>query len=508
LAHELSTDPYNQGDIHLKKMSLKDNHTVGWNFDNSYANQPKNFFTPISPVTVREPRIIVINYKLAKELGLDLNVLTDEHLAQIFSGNSLPPGSKPISQAYAGHQYGQFTYLGDGRAHLIGEHLTPDGIRVDIQLKGSGKTPYGRRGDGRAVLAPMLREYIISEAMYSLGIPTTRSLAVVTTGEPVYREHIEQGAVLTRVASSHLRIGTFQYLSAEEDLHGLKKLADYTLSRHYPELTQTDKPYLNLIKAVMNKQIDLIVHWMRVGFIHGVMNTDNMALSGETIDYGPCAFMDNYDPATVFSSIDSSGRYSYANQPPIAQWNLARFAETLLPLLHEHLEEAISMASEVINEFPMLYRYKWMAMMRAKLGLFGEQPDDEQLILDLLHWMHQHNADYTNTFRNLRQKEQVPEELINNELVKKWLDQWELRLQKNNKPIGSSHHLMNTHNPLIIPRNHHVEQSLTAASSGNLEPFHTLLNALKQPYKNSPELKPYQSSPTPGECIYQTFCGT
>lgn len=482
--------------------------TVGWSFDNSYAKLPENFYSRIAPENVRKPRVVIINHALSQELGLNLQLLTDEQLADLLSGNLLPDGAEPISQAYAGHQFGHFTYLGDGRAHLVGEHNTPDGKRIDIQLKGSGKTPYARRGDGRAALGPMLREYVISEAMHALGIPTTRSLAVVTTGEQVYRQTILQGAILTRVASSHLRVGTFEYLAAEKDKNGLKQLADYALARHYPDITKSEQPYRELLKAVIERQADLIVHWMRVGFIHGVMNTDNMTLSGETIDYGPCAFMDAYNPATVFSSIDHMGRYAYANQPAIAQWNLARFSETLLPLLHDDMDRAVKIAEEVVNGFSAIYIDKWQAMMRAKLGLFGEQKDDDMLISDLLDWMQQQNMDYTNTFRDLSGEDKPTDKPYCNKTFLNWYERWQARLKQNPKPLKSSLCLMKANNPVVIPRNHKVEQALEAASSGEYKPFHDLMAALKEPYKNQPELKPYQSSPNPDERIYQTFCGT
>ncbi len=484
------------------------NQKIGWSFDNSYATLPEYFFTRMSPVPVRQPRIVVINSDLGQALGLNLIMRSDEQLAQLFSGNILPEGSEPISQAYAGHQFGHFTYLGDGRAHLIGEHNTPDGKRVDIQLKGSGKTPYGRRGDGRAALGPMLREYIISEAMHALGVPTTRSLAVVTTGELINRETIVQGAILTRIASSHLRVGTFEYFSAQNDVNGLKMLADYAIARHYIEAKKSDQPYHTLLKTVIEQQANLIVHWMRVGFIHGVMNTDNMALSGETIDYGPCAFMDAYDPATVFSSIDHMGRYGYANQPIIAQWNLARFAETLLPILHEDIDKAIQIAEAAINEFSVLYQAKWLAMMRAKLGLFGEQIDDNKLFADILDWMHAQRADYTNTFRDLSGEEKPPSEHYDSNAFQDWYERWQVRLKQNNKPIKSSLCLMKASNPAVIPRNHNVNQALESASNGDIKPFHDLLSALKEPYKQRPDIKPFQSPPTPGERVHQTFCGT
>lgn len=484
------------------------NQKIGFNFDNSYAMLPEHFFTRMAPVSVRQPRIVVINNILSQELGLDIENLSEEYLASLLSGNILPEGSDPISQAYAGHQFGHFTYLGDGRAHLIGEHNTPDGRRVDIQLKGSGKTPYGQRADGRAALGPMLREYIMSEAMHALGIPTTRSLAVVTTGELVYRETTLPGAILTRIASSHLRVGTFEYFLAKNDTNGLKTLADYTIARHYAKAKQSDQPYLTLLKMVIEQQSNLMVHWMRVGFIHGVMNTDNMVLSGETIDYGPCAFMDAYDPETVFSSIDYMGRYSYANQPIIAQWNLARFAETLFPILHENIDKAIQLAEEAVNEFPALFQNKWQAMMRAKLGLFGKQRDDNKLFSDILDWMHQQNADYTNTFRDLSSEEKSTGKLYDSKAFQDWYERWQVRLKENNTPLKSSLDLMNVSNPVVIPRNHNVNQSLDSASNGDIKPFHDLLSVLTEPYKDRSDIRSFQSLPTESERVHQTFCGT
>src|SRR3954447_2488107 len=346
-----------------------DPDSVGWRFDNTYARLPDVLFDPANPVAVREPRVAILNHRLADELGLDLGAIPPEAAAALFAGQDLPVGSRPIAQAYAGHQYGGFTMLGDGRAILLGEHRTPSGRLVDIQFKGSGRTRFSRGGDGRAALGPMLREYVISEAMAALGIPTTRSLAVVTSGEPVYRETVRRGAILTRVAASHLRVGTFEYLAALGDQANLRVLADYAIDRHYPELADSPHKYLAFLRAVMDRQAALIARWQLVGFIHGVMNTDNMAISGETIDYGPCAFMNAYRPDTVFSSIDHAGRYAYGNQPAIAQWNLARFAETLLPLLDPDQEKAVAVATEVLDEYPARFERYWLAGMRQKLGL-------------------------------------------------------------------------------------------------------------------------------------------
>ena len=377
---------------------------VGWCFNNSYAQLPDYFYAQLRPVSVRAPQAVLLNYALAKSLGLDLHALSAEEAAALFSGNTLPDGALPIAQAYAGHQFGHFNMLGDGRAILLGEHLTPDGRRVDIQLKGSGQTPFSRRGDGRAALAPMLREYIISEAMHTLGIPSTRSLAVVTTGEQVWRETMLPGAILTRVAASHIRVGTFEYAAGHGGKEAVQILANYTIQRHYPELQNSENPYFALLNRVIERQAALVAQWLMVGFIHGVMNTDNTSISSETIDYGPCAFMDAYNPDTVFSSIDQNGRYRYRHQPMMMQWNLARFAETVLPLFDPSQEQAVAMAEESIRAFPGIYQTHWIDGMRKKLGLFTAEDGDDVLITDLLDWMTQHQTDYTNTFRALTEQ--------------------------------------------------------------------------------------------------------
>lgn len=486
-----------------------DKHKPGWQFDNSYARLPEHFYTRINPVPVQSPQIVIINHALADELGLRLERISEGQLAQLFSGNMLPDGAEPIAQAYAGHQFGQFTMLGDGRAHLLGEHMTQQGKRMDIQLKGSGQTPYSRRGDGRAALGPMLREYIISEAMHALGVPTTRSLAVVTTGEPVMRDSILPGGILTRVASSHLRVGTFEYLAAHEDSEGLKRLADYAIQRHDAGLSASDQPYLDWISAVMKRQIALIVDWLRVGFIHGVMNTDNMAISGETIDYGPCAFMDGYDPQTVFSSIDQMGRYAYANQPHIAGWNLARLAEALLPLIHEDQKQAVSLAEGVLHTFNGQFQTQWLGMMCRKLGLLNEEKDDERLIGGLLQWMQRIGADYTNTFRDLSGDHLLKKDLYQDNHFIGWHAHWQQRLSRNPKPLEDALALMQTANPAVIPRNHRVEAALKAAEEhADFSIFHTLLEVLAEPYRDKPKHGEYKQPPKPDERVYQTFCGT
>src|SRR4051794_22800781 len=374
---------------------------AGWRLEHTYTELPKLFYADAAPTAVREPRLVAFNTPLATMLGLVPDALAGAEGAAIFAGNALPDAARPLAQAYAGHQFGYFTALGDGRAILLGEQITPAGDRLDIQLKGAGPTRFSRRGDGRAALGLMLREYIISEAMHALGIPTTRSLAVATTGEPVYREQMLQGAVLTRVAASHIRVGTAQWAAAHDDTAALRALADYTLARHYPECAGAAEPHVALFDAILDRQARLIARWQLVGFIHGVMNTDNMALSGETIDYGPCAFMDAYDPATVFSSIDVGGRYAYGNQPPVAGWNLARLAESLLPVLHRDERAAVAMATEALERFDPRLEHHWLVGMRKKLGLFNEEPGDRALVNDLLAWMQRTAADFTNTFRAL-----------------------------------------------------------------------------------------------------------
>ena len=480
----------------------------GFKFDNTYLHLPEIFYTKLVPAPVPEPEMVILNTPLAIELGLDFSEISLDKQAVLFGGNQMPESAEPFAQAYAGHQFGHFSMLGDGRAIVWGEHITPTGQRFDLQFKGSGPTPYSRGGDGRAPLGPMLREYIISEAMQALNIPTTRSLAVVTHGEQVYRETTLPGAILTRVASSHIRVGTFQFAALKEDKETIQALLDYTIKRHYPEIKEKQNKALFLLKAVIEKQAELITHWMRVGFIHGVMNTDNMALSGETIDYGPCAFMDTYDPGTVFSSIDHAGRYAYANQPAITQWNLARLAETLLPLINENAEKARDLAEEAINGFGVVYKEKSLSMLRAKVGLFGEQPEDEKLITDLLDWMHQKGADYTNTFLDLTNEAPLKGESYNSDTFKEWHTRWQARVVKNTQPLESSLALMRANNPVVIPRNHIVEQALDAATNGDLHPLKNLLAALQEPYKNSSDLKPYQCPPKPEEKVCHTFCGT
>ena len=481
--------------------------TIGWCFDNSYSRLPDPFKEKIGPVPVKNPELVILNKNLSKELNLDFSNLDNKKISELFSGNSLPPGSNSIAQAYAGHQFGHFTMLGDGRAVLIGEHLSKKKDRYDIQFKGSGKTAFSRNGDGRAALGPMLREYIISEAMHNLNIPTTRSLAVVKTGEDVIRETSLQGAILTRVALSHIRVGTFQYIAARDKKDELEILLNYVIQRHYPNIQNSKNKALDLLKVVMEKQIDLVINWMRVGFIHGVMNTDNMSISGETIDYGPCAFMDIYDPKSVFSSIDQMGRYAYCNQPVITKWNLSRFAECLIPLIDKDQNKSIEMATEIINSFEKKYEEKWLNMMRDKLGLFGAEDKDKILILDLLTWMHKNKLDYTNTFCHLMNFEIEKNENFKDNDFQNWKKRWQERLKTNNNSPEKYIKLMKNVNPLIIPRNHKVEEVLNEANKSNIKPLIKLLEVLNNPYFEQKNIIDYQK-PSSSKEKYQTFCGT
>ncbi|PWA12905.1 YdiU family protein [Pueribacillus theae] len=483
---------------------------AGWNFDNSYIRLPKTFFVSQRPNPVTSPKLKVLNKPLAKSLGLNVQALERADGAAVFAGNEIPDGSSPLAQAYAGHQFGNFTMLGDGRAILLGEQITPSGERFDIQLKGAGKTPFSRGGDGRAALGPMLREYIISEAMHALGIPTTRSLAVVTTGEEIIRETKLPGAILTRVAASHLRVGTFEYAAQWGKEDELQKLADYAINRHFPDIETAEDKYLLLLYRVIERQAELISKWQLVGFIHGVMNTDNMAISGETIDYGPCAFMDTYDPATVFSSIDVQGRYAYGNQPGIGQWNLARFAETLLPLLHDEQDEAIKLAQEALSDYADKFDNHMQAGFKKKLGLFGEEEQDEAFIKELLGLMEKHKADFTNTFRALAlEKLDANASLFSSAAFQGWYKKWQERLDRQQKTKADAQELMKKSNPAVIPRNHRVEEALEAAvEQDDYGVMERLLKALANPYAYSLEQEEYAAPPKPSSYPYRTYCGT
>ncbi len=488
---------------------MSDHHDYikpGWRFDNSYARLPEMFFSRQQPDPIGEPRLVVFNKPLAEQLGLNASALQSDNGAAIFAGNLAPEGAEPIAQAYAGHQFGHFTMLGDGRALLLGEHVAPSGERVDIQLKGSGRTPYSRGGDGRAALGPMLREYIISEGMYALGIPTTRSLAVAATGEYIRRETMLPGAVLTRVAASHLRVGTFQYAAARGATDELRALAEYALRRHYPHAADDEAVGLRLLQEVGRRQAALVAEWQLVGFIHGVMNTDNMAISGETIDYGPCAFMDAYDPETVFSSIDAQGRYAYGNQPHIFLWNLARFAESVLPLIHDDAEKAVDLANEALAEFADLHRAHWLSGMRGKLGMSDERPQDEELVEDLLRMMQKHKADYTNTFVALTFGRLNDLPMSGSSEFAHWHERWGERLERQSPE--DTQQIMRSSNPAVIPRNHLVEEALQAAEVGDSGPLDSLLAALAAPYAHTKEQERYAAPPPPSELPYRTFCGT
>jgi len=471
---------------------------LNWNFDNSYLNLPKNFYSYVKVESFPETKIILLNKELLKDLDLDISNINLKELSLILSGQKKEDQKKNFSQAYAGHQFGYFTVLGDGRALFLGEHINNENKRFDINLKGSGKTPYSRNGDGKAALGPMLREYIISEAMFHMNIPTTRSLAVILTGEKILREKLLKGAILNRVAKSHIRVGTFQFAKLFKEKDYIKELTEYSIKRHYPELNNKKNKVEKFLKIVSLKQLNLIIEWMRVGFIHGVMNTDNMSIAGETIDYGPCAFMDEYDPKTVFSSIDQNGRYSFENQPKIAQWNLSRFAETLLFLIDKDEKIAIQKAEKILNNFQKKFHLEWLKMMKSKIGLYDENINDTKLIYELLNIMHVHKMDYTNTFIDLE----------NNELKKytffqDWLKKYHER-KKTNKPNIKNIKI----NPFIIPRNHIVEKCINEAENNKFDNLKKLINDLKKPYENNNSNEWLKKLPVINEKVFKTFCGT
>lgn len=491
------------------KVRNKENIKYSWKLDNSYMQLGDIFYTQLNPTAVSSPKLVLLNQALLNDLELDYNELSSSEGISILAGNKLADGSIPIAQAYAGHQFGYFNMLGDGRAILLGEQILSTGERYDIQLKGSGRTPYSRGGDGRAALGPMLREYLISEAMHGLGIETTRSLAVVTTGDAIYREGKLTGAILTRVASSHIRVATFQYASQYGSIDDVKSLADYTIERHYKECTNSENPYKSLLESIIDKQASLIAKWQLVGFIHGVMNTDNMAISGETIDYGPCAFMDVYDPKTVFSSIDTKGRYSYGNQPAIGSWNLARLAETLVPLLSSNQEDAIKYAEDALALYSERYHFYWLKGMRRKLGFFTEEENDLPLIKELLQVMYQSEADYTNTFLTLIHDKEYDSNLWKNEAFVTWKMKWRMRLEKEGKSSHEHITLMKSVNPALIPRNHLVEESLeSAVTMKDMSRINQLLYDLSTPYEHSSEQEQYSILPTKSNESYKTYCGT
>ena len=489
----------------MDKKNIKDG---GWNFDNTYLDLPKVFYSKININPVSNPQLVILNKELGKSLGLDNEFLESKEGVKILSGSETLEQGAFIAQAYGGHQFGYFTMLGDGRALLIGEQITPSNKRYDIQLKGSGRTPYSRGGDGRAVLGPMIREYIISEAMHNLKIPTTRSLAVVKTGEKVYRETVKEGAVLTRVASSHIRFGTFQYISQWGSKEQLKALADYSIKRHYPNIKDDENKYINFLKEVIKAQASLVAKWQTVGFIHGVMNTDNMTISSETIDYGPCAFMDTYNPDTVFSSIDTSGRYSYKNQPKMLGWNLCRFAESLLPLFSDDQNEAVNIAQEAISTYNDIFYNNWMSIMRSKLGLFNEEVLDKAIIEDLLSIMEKYKEDYTNTFVSLTTGKNMDKGMFISEEFKNWYKVWKERLTRQENSSDEINKLMKESNPYVIPRNHRVEEAIEAAEKGDLSVMINLIEVLSRPYEYSDDNDDYTKLPKNINCNYKTYCGT
>jgi uncharacterized protein YdiU (UPF0061 family) len=484
-------------------------------FDNSYQRLPGHFHAHTLPTPVSAPRLIALNTALCAELGLDAQELETEG-ARIFSGNSLPEGAASIAQAYAGHQFGNFVHqLGDGRAILLGEIFDSRGVRRDIQLKGAGPTPFSRRGDGRAALGPVLREYLVSEAMHALGIPTTRALAAVSTGDPVFREGPLPGAVLTRVAASHIRVGTFEYFAAREDDASVEQLAWHVIERHYPECKEAEQPFQALLQAVIERQTSLVARWMQFGFIHGVMNTDNMAISGETLDYGPCAFMDVYHPQTVFSAIDRGGRYAFSNQPLIAQWNLARFAETLLPFLDSTPDKALEFANALIQKVPDLWKAHWLGGMRLKLGLKKELAEDAGLIEGLLNAMQEGGADFTLTFRRLCLAAEHPEadaavaELFSTpESYTLWAKEWRQRITLESGAACARAAAMRAANPALIPRNHRIAQAIEAGEQGDFSVFERLRNHLLRPYSEPEGFEELAVPPEPHERVLRTFCGT
>jgi uncharacterized protein YdiU (UPF0061 family) len=484
---------------------------------NGYARLPEHFFARLDPIPVPNPRLIQINHALAADLGLNLVGVKHETLAALFAGNLLLPGAEPIATAYAGHQFGYFVpQLGDGRAILLGEVRDRAGVRRELQLKGSGKTPFSRNGDGRAALGPVLREYLVSEAMHALGVPSTRALAAVMSGERIYRDRLVPGAVLTRVAASHVRVGTFEYFAARGDVPSTRRLADYVIDRHYADASATERPYLTLLQAVADRQAALIASWMHIGFIHGVMNTDNMALSGETIDFGPCAFMDAYDPNTVFSSIDESGRYAYANQPHAAQWNLARFAETLLPILDPSPERAVTLANDAISEFSSRFAQHWLIGMLRKLGMSHSEDGDRELVQALLDCMQHNQADFTLTFRALCDVAEYPGAesklralFANPGACDAWLVQWRSRLSHEPCETAARAAAMRRLNPIFIPRNHRIEQAIDAAiEREDFSLFAELLSVLSQPFREQGALAAYAKPPRADERVLRTYCGT
>ena len=487
-------------------------------FDNSYARLPERFFARLPPTPVSEPGLIRLNESLARQLGLDPELLITPEGIEVLAGNRVPKGAEPLAMAYAGFQFGSWVpRLGDGRAILLGELIDRDGVRRDVQLKGSGPTPFSRNGDGRAGLGPVLREYIVGEAMAALGIPSTRSLAAVTTGERIARETHQPGAVLTRVARSHIRVGTFQYFAGQRDQDALRVLADHVIARHYPEASETDNPILALLASVIEQQAALIARWQLVGFIHGVMNTDNMSIAGETIDYGPCAFMDRYHPDMVYSSIDQRGRYAFANQPSIAHWNLVGLANALLPLISDDPETAVALGTEVIRTFPEQFEHFYRAGLKRKLGLSETLEGDDALAQDLLTRMAENAADFTLTFRRLsdlvdpsaRDDRSVSDLFDDPAAFEQWASRWRGRLASEKRPSAECRNDMRSVSPAFIPRNHRIEEVIKAAlDDGDFEPFRRLMEVLATPYEDQPSQEQYAAPPRPDQVVRKTFCGT
>lgn len=482
---------------------------IGWNFDNTYRKLSGGFYSNVEPMPVEKSELVLLNNRLADELGLNFSDTAPEELSAFFTGNTLPDGAKPISQAYAGHQFGYFTMLGDGRAIIIGEHVSPAGKRFDIQYKGSGRTPYSRSGDGRATLYSMLREYLISEALYHLGIPASGSLAVAKTGMPVYRETIHPGAVLTRVASSHIRIGTFEYAYRFLSREKQQEFLDYTINRHYPDLLESDNKALDLLERVSDNLLSLVLEWMRVGFIHGVLNTDNMSISGESIDFGPCAFMNGFDPGTAFSSVDMNKRYSFSNQPGIIQWNLAVFAGTLLTFIDDDRNKAKDAAEAVLKQFEPKFIEEWHRMMGKKLGFRHITKKEANLIDQLISWMEKNKTDYTNTFLVIANSAETPDHFKADEEFQNWHRDWQSLITTDHEGLDEARKRMAMSNPVFIPRNHLVEEALTeAANQGDFSSFNSLFDTLKKPYRKDWSKTDLQPVPAGFDKEYQTFCGT
>lgn len=485
-------------------------NTLSINFDNSYVTLAPEFYEKLNPTPVSSPSLIAVNDSLAGLLGIDPDSLRSEHGIQVLAGNHIADGSEPIAMAYAGHQFGNWVpQLGDGRAILLGETLATDGQRYDLQLKGAGRTPFSRGGDGRNWIGPVLREYVVSEAMAALGVPTTRALAAVTTGDSVLRETGPMpGAILTRVARSHIRVGTFQYFAARQNNEAIEQLMHHVIDRHYPQLRDADNPALALLAAVIDAQANLIAHWQSVGFIHGVMNTDNCSISGDTIDYGPCAFMDTFSADQVFSSIDRGARYAYQNQPRIAQWNLVNLAQCLLTFMHDDQEEAVAMAQAAINEFDERFVHYYLIRMRAKIGLLDEQDDDLALISSLMDLMARHKLDFTQTFRQLAHR--APDDpFAPGGDLHDWQLRWSQRIDNCAIPLSESQRTMQLTNPAIIARNHQVEAMIEqAVNEQDFSAFHALLKAVATPFEREHDGGPFAAAPTEQERVTQTFCGT